>query len=65
MAAPPVETAATDATPTPAKHTAEHVVAVLERAGWNRRKAAKLLGISHNTFYLRLDRDPHLRELLD
>ena len=65
MAAPPVEVPDTDAILAPSKHTADHIVAVLERAGWNRRKAAKLLGIGHNTFYLRLDRDPHLRELLE
>ncbi len=43
----------------------EKVVAALERARWNRRKAAQILGIGPTTFYRWLDRKPDFRRLLD
>ncbi|HVZ88943.1 MAG TPA: sigma 54-interacting transcriptional regulator [Polyangia bacterium] len=61
----PLAVPGSDRTTTPLTYDDDRITAALERAGWNRRKAAALLGISHMTFYRWLERDAHLRELLD
>jgi|SRR5579871_651914 len=52
-------------TPPPITLDADRMTAALERAGWQRLKAAELLGVSRRTFYRWLERDAHLRALLD
>ncbi|HVV52511.1 MAG TPA: sigma 54-interacting transcriptional regulator [Polyangia bacterium] len=61
----PVQPADDHSTPTPITFDEERITAALEKAGWQRLKAAELLGVSRRTFYRWLDRDAHLRQLLD
>jgi two-component system nitrogen regulation response regulator GlnG len=61
----PLEPADADSAPTPITLDVDRITAALERAGWQRLKAGDLLGVSRRTFYRWLERDAHLRELLD
>jgi two-component system nitrogen regulation response regulator GlnG len=51
-------------TPTPVEHSLERLVAALERANWNRKEAAVVLGVSRATFYRCLEKYPDLQHLL-
>lgn len=61
----PLGVPGSDRAPPPLTYDDDRITAALERAGWDRRKDAELLSISHMTFYRWLERDAHLRELLD
>ena len=63
-AAQPTASLGEPETPTPVQYAEEHVVAALERARWNRSKAAEILGVGRRTLYDWLDKFPQLRGVL-
>jgi two-component system nitrogen regulation response regulator GlnG len=53
---------ASSTTPQPLEQS---LLDALERANWNRTKAAQILGVGRTTFYRRLENHPDLRQVLD